>query len=125
MVLNIFKYLYISPDQTTSPIIMVTEVTDESFQSFVADNKHAVIDCWAAWCGPCRMLSPIIEELSQERGEVAFGKLDVDHNRATPMKYGIMSIPTLLYFKDGQLEDKTIGAYPKSAIEERLDKLTG
>jgi thioredoxin 1 len=64
-------------------------------------------------------------EPRQERGEVTFGKLDVDHNRATPMKYGIMSIPTLLYFKDGQLEDKTIGAYPKSAIEERLDKLTG
>jgi len=103
---------------------MVTEVNDETFESFVADNKHAVIDCWAVWCGPCRMLSPVIEELSQERGAVAFGKLDVDQNRGTPMKYGIMSIPTLLYFKDGQLVDKTIGAYPKSALEERIDKLT-
>ncbi len=103
---------------------MVTEVTDETFGSFGADNKHAVIDCWAAWCGPCRMLSPVIEELAQEREEVAFGKLNVDQNRATPIKYGIMSIPTLLYFKDGQLVNKTTGAYPKSALKEHLDKLT-
>jgi len=122
--LNIFKYLYISPERTTFPILMVTEVNDETFESFVADNKHAVIDCWAAWCGPCRMLSPVIEELSQERGEVAFGKLDVDQNRSTPTKYGIMSIPTILYFKDGKLVNKTIGAYPKSALEEHIDKLT-
>jgi thioredoxin 1 len=70
------------------------------------------------------MLSPVIEELSQERGEVAFGKLDVDQNRSTPMKYDIMSIPTILYFKDGKLVNKTIGAYPKSALEEHIDKLT-
>jgi len=124
MVLNIFKYLYISPERTTPSFKMVTEVTDEDFDSFVSDNKHAVIDCWAVWCGPCRMLSPVIEELAQEHEAVAFGKLNVDHNRATPMKYGIMSIPTLLYFKDGKLVDKSIGAYPKSALEERLDKLT-
>ena len=103
---------------------MVTEITDETFESFVADNKHAVIDCWAVWCGPCRMLSPVIEELAQEREEVTFGKLNVDQNRATPMKYGIMSIPTLLYFKEGKLVDKSIGAYPKSALGDRLDKLT-
>ena len=103
---------------------MVTEVTDETFDSFVADNKHAVIDCWAAWCGPCRMLSPVIEELAQEREEVAFGKLNVDQNRSIPMKYGIMSIPTLLYFKDGKLVDKSVGAYPKSALGDRLDKFT-
>ena len=103
---------------------MVTEVTDESFDSFVTSNKYAVIDCWAIWCGPCRMLSPIIDELSGERAEVAFGKLNTDKNRSIPMKYGVMSIPTLLYFKDGRLVDKTIGAYPKPALEERLDKLT-
>ncbi len=117
-------YLYISPGRSTFSIIMVVEVTDETFDSFVASNKHAVIDCWAVWCGPCRMLSPVIEELSQEREKVAFGKLNVDQNRATPMKYGIMSIPTLLYFKDGQLVDKTIGALSKSALGDRLDKLT-
>ncbi len=103
---------------------MVAEVTDGDFNSFVADNKYAVIDCWVVWCGPCRMLSPVIEELAQEREAVAFGKLNVDHNRATPMKYGIMSIPTLLYFKDGKLVDKSIGAYPKSALGKRIDKLT-
>jgi thioredoxin 1 len=82
-----------------------------------------VIDCWAAWCGPCRMLSPVIEDLAREQKDVAFGKLNVDENRATPMKYGIMSIPTLLYFKDGQLVDKTIGALPKPAIENRLVRI--
>ncbi len=122
--LNIFKYLYIIQQQIPSSIILVIEITDKSFDSFIASNKHAVIDCWAAWCGPCRMLSPIIDELSKERTEIAFGKLNVDHNRAIPMKYGIMSIPTLLYFRDGQLVSKTIGAYPKSALEEQLDKLT-
>jgi len=102
---------------------MVTEVSDESFDEFINGNEIAVVDCWAAWCGPCRMLSPIIEELSKENGNVAFGKLNVDENRATPMKFGIMSIPTLLYFKDGKLVDKSIGALPKAAIETRLDKI--
>jgi len=102
---------------------MVTEVSDESFDEFINGNEIAVVDCWAAWCGPCRMLSPIIEELSKENDKVAFGKLNVDENRATPMKFGIMSIPTLLYFKDGQLVDKSIGALPKAAIETRLDKI--
>ncbi|NIW15102.1 MAG: thioredoxin, partial [Candidatus Thorarchaeota archaeon] len=66
-------------------------------------NEVVVLDCWAAWCGPCRMLTPIIEQLAKERSDVVFGKLNVDHNRQIPMKYGIMSIPTLLYFKNGQL----------------------
>ncbi|MGD2200261.1 MAG: thioredoxin [Candidatus Bathyarchaeota archaeon] len=104
---------------------MVKEVTDETFENFISGNEVAVVDCWAIWCGPCRMLSPIIEELSKERGEVAFGKLNVDQNTATPMKYGIMSIPTLLYFKDGKLVDKTIGALPKQMIEGHLDKILG
>ena len=102
---------------------MVEDVTDGNFEEFIRSNDVAVIDCWAAWCGPCRMLSPVIEELSREQKDVAFGKLNVDENRATPMKYGIMSIPTLLYFKDGQLVDKTIGALPKRSIEGRLEKI--
>jgi thioredoxin 1 len=69
------------------------------------------------------MLSPVIEELAQEQKGVTFGKLNVDHNRATPMKFGVMSIPTLLYFKNGQLVDKTIGALPKTAIKNRLGKI--
>ncbi len=102
---------------------MVKNVTDGNFEEFIKSNDVAVIDCWAAWCGPCRMLSPVIEELAKEKKDVAFGKLNVDENRATPMKYGIMSIPTLLYFKDGQLVDKTIGARPKRSIEDRLEKI--
>lgn len=102
---------------------MVENVTDGTFEEFIKSNDVAVIDCWAAWCGPCRMLSPVIEELATEQKDVAFGKLNVDENRATPLKYGIMSIPTLLYFKDGQLVDKTIGALPKHFIEDRLEKI--
>ena len=102
---------------------MVENVTDGTFEEFIESNDVAVVDCWAAWCGPCRMLSPVIEELAKERDAVAFGKLNVDENRAIPVKYGVMSIPTLLYFKGGQLVDKTIGALPKRFIEERLEKI--
>ena len=102
---------------------MVKDVTDDMFEEFIQSNEIAVVDCWAAWCGPCRMLSPVIEELAKENDGVSFGKLNVDQNRATPMRYGIMSIPTLLYFKDGQLVDKTIGALPKAAIENRLERI--
>ena len=99
------------------------EVTDASFDELVKNNPKVVVDCWAAWCAPCRMLTPIIDELAEERTDVKFAKLDVDKNRAVPSKYGIMSIPTLLYFKDGQLVDKTLGALPKQAIESRLANL--
>ncbi len=99
------------------------EVTDKTFEDFIANNEVAVLDCWAAWCGPCRMLTPIIEQLAKERSDVVFGKLNVDHNRQIPMKYGIMSIPTLLFFKNGQLVDKTLGALPRARIEERLDNI--
>ncbi len=99
------------------------EVTDASFDEFVKNNPKVVVDCWAAWCAPCRMLTPIIDELAEERTDVKFAKLDVDKNRAVPSKYGIMSIPTILYFKDGQLVDKTLGALPKQAIESRLANL--
>ena len=100
------------------------EVTDDSFEEFVAKNKIAVIDCWAAWCGPCNMLSPVVEQLAGEYKNITFGKLNVDENRKVPMKFGIMSIPTLLYFKDGKLADKTLGALPKKMLEGRLQRLT-
>lgn len=102
---------------------MVENVTDGTFEDFISKNEVAVIDCWAAWCMPCRILTPVIEELAKEQSGVAFGKLNVDENRTTPVKYGIMSIPTLLYFKNGQMVDKTIGALPKAAIEQRLEKI--
>jgi thioredoxin 1 len=99
------------------------EVTDQTFEQFISNNEVTVIDCWAAWCGPCRMLTPIIEELAEERDDVTFGKLNVDQNRGTPSKFGIMSIPTLLYFKNGELVDRTLGAIPKQAVEERINKI--
>ncbi|MHA1885128.1 MAG: thioredoxin [Promethearchaeota archaeon] len=99
------------------------EVTDQTFNEFVSSNEVVVLDCWAAWCGPCRVLGPVIEKLAEERNDVIFGKLNVDTNRQIPLKYGIMSIPTMLYFKDGKLIDKTIGALPKQVIEERLNKI--
>ena len=99
------------------------EVTDANFDEFVQNNPKVVVDCWAAWCAPCRMLTPIIDELAEEKTDIKFAKLDVDKNRAVPSRYGIMSIPTLLYFKDGQLVDKTLGALPKQAIESRLANL--
>ena len=102
---------------------MVQEVTDETFDAFVKGSPAAVVDCWAAWCGPCRFLSPVIEELAREHGEISFGKLNVDENREVPVRFGIMSIPTLLYFKDGSLVDKTIGALPKETIENRLKRI--
>ena len=99
------------------------EVTDGTFEEFVKDNRAAVVDCWAAWCYPCRVLGPVIEQLAEERAEIAFGKLNVDENPSTPTRYGIMSIPTLLYFRDGKLVDRTVGALPKEAIERSLDRL--
>lgn len=128
MMLNTLKYLYIgaSPAETREEMAehKTVEVTDASFDEFVAKNKFAVIDCWAAWCGPCNMLSPVIEQLAGEKPNITFAKLNVDENRSIPMRYGIMSIPTLLYFRDGKLADKTLGALPKKMLEGRLEKLT-
>ncbi|MGC8850503.1 MAG: thioredoxin [Candidatus Bathyarchaeia archaeon] len=98
-------------------------LTDSTLEGFVKRNRAAVVDCWAAWCPPCRALSPIIEKLASEHKDIAFGKLNVDENPQTPRLYGIMAIPTLLYFKEGRLIDRTTGAFPKRALEEKLKRL--
>jgi thioredoxin 1 len=96
-------------------------VTDAAFKETVQSHPLVVIDCWAAWCGPCRMIAPIIEELAQEyAGKVLFGKLDVDKNRAVSMQHQILSIPTLMVFSHGKLVDKITGAVPKPALEARI-----
>ena len=101
------------------PILM----TDETFSKIIEESPVAVIDCWAPWCGPCQMVGPIIEELAKDyAGKIVFGKLNVDENNKTAMEYGIMSIPTILIFKDGKLVDSQIGAMPRSTLESRIIK---
>ena len=98
------------------------EITDADMDEFVKKYNTTVIDCWAPWCGPCRMVGPVIEELAREMsGKIVFGKLNVDENPATSAKHQIMSIPTMLVFKNGELIDKLIGAMPKEMLKQKLD----
>jgi len=99
------------------------EVSDVSFNDFIGQGGLIVVDCWAEWCGPCKMLSPIIDQLAKEYvGRVLFGKLNVDMNPATAAKFGIMSIPTLLVIRNSQLVETIVGAVPKNHIENVLNK---
>jgi len=101
------------------------EVTDSNFESEVLKSDIPVIvDFWAVWCGPCKMIAPIMEDFASEYdGKIKVTKLDVDNNPNAAVKYGIRSIPTVLYFKDGKVVEQIIGAYPKSHFEEKLQKL--
>ncbi|MCK5559313.1 MAG: thioredoxin [Thermoplasmata archaeon] len=98
-------------------------VTDADFGEVVKKYPFVVIDCWAPWCGPCRMVAPVIDELAKDyTGKIVFGKLNTDENMETAMKYSIMSIPTLLIFKNGELIDRPVGAMPKPLLEENITK---
>jgi thioredoxin 1 len=102
----------------------IVEVTDANFDADVLkSDKPVLIDFWATWCGPCRAIAPIVEELATEyQGKVKVGKMDVDRNSATPMRYGVRGIPTLLVFKDGQVKEQIVGYVPKEQIQKALDK---
>lgn len=100
----------------------LAEVTDETYQEEIS-NGMVLVDCWAEWCGPCRMVAPVLEDLSKEmKGKVSFKKLNVDFNQKTAQALGIQSIPTLLLYKDGKLVDKVIGALPKTQIKNFIDR---
>jgi thioredoxin 1 len=99
------------------------EITDKTFNTVTQEFDFLIVDCWAPWCGPCRMLAPVIEELAGDyEGKVVFGKLNTDQNRGVAEKFRIMSIPTLLFIKNGKLVDTEVGAVPKEVIESKMRK---
>jgi thioredoxin len=105
----------------------MTDLTENNFREEVLDAKGIVlVDFWAPWCGPCRMVGPVLEEIAREKGEkVKVVKVNVDENPALAANYGVMSIPTMIIFKDGQLAEQFVGALPKPAIESKLARWIG
>ena len=102
---------------------MAVEITDGNFKNFVLESdKVVLVDFWATWCGPCRMIAPIVDELHEElEGKAVIGKVNVDDNSEASANYGVRNIPTLLVFKNGEVVDKLVGAVPKSQILEKLE----
>jgi thioredoxin 1 len=101
---------------------VVGDVTDSDFQAEVLDSDQpVVVDFWAPWCGPCRVVAPVLEEIAGERQDLRIVKLNVDENQATAAKYEVLSIPTMILFKNGEVAKKVIGAYPKRRLEAELE----
>jgi len=104
---------------------MAVEITDSNFSEVVTNSdKPVLVDFWAAWCGPCRMVGPLIEEMHGEYdGRAVIGKVDVDQNPGVSAQYGVRSIPTILFIKNGEVVDKVVGAVPKATLTQKLDQL--
>lgn len=98
------------------------EITDANFEEIIKSEKPVLVDFWAEWCGPCKMIGPVVEELAGEYdGKAVVGKVNVDENAAISAKFGIRSIPTLLIFKNGEIVDKQVGAVPKAVLSKKLE----
>lgn len=103
---------------------MALQITDETINEVLKTDKLVVIDFWAEWCGPCKMVGPIIDQISEEyKDKVVVGKVDVDNNDDTTSKYGIRNIPTILFIKNGEVVDKMVGAGAKNLFTDKIDKL--
>ena len=101
----------------------ITNINDSTFESTVRSTPRLVVDCWAPWCGPCRMLGPTIEAMANDyKGKITFAKLDTDESPKTAMSLGINSIPTILFFKDGKQVERMTGAHPRQNIEAMIKK---
>ena len=101
----------------------VTQITDANFEEMTKAGKPLFIDFWAPWCGPCRIIGPLVEELAPSyEGRAIIGKMNVDDNPQVPQRYGVTSIPTLIIFKDGKIADRVVGAMPRAALQQFIEK---